>query len=231
VNVRVDGKQVKVEEDSVTLPALSNVDVICKVDAKDVEPGYHRAEVSVALDSGLSLSDASSFVYVPPSDNLLSDGGFEQSKSLGSVWRVKQGAQTKVSLDAKKAYAGKSSLSVVSQSEDGSAVVSQSISLKKPEKAFVVSGLSYTTVLYPSERSESCAIKLNMETLSEGELEFALPVDVDTGRWQLTHGILFTLDPITTLSFSVSLDGRAGLIWFDELFLAPIRVNGKKHRS
>ena len=227
VNVKVDGKQVKVEEDSVTLPALSNVDVICKVDAKDVEPGYHRAEVSVALDSGLSLSDALSFVYVPPSDNLLSDGGFEQSKSLGSVWRVKQGAQTKVSLDAKKVYAGKSSLSVVSQSEDGSAVVSQSISLKKPEKAFVVSGLSYTTVLYPSERSESCAIKLNMETLSEGELEFALPVDVDTGRWQLTHGILFTLDPITTLSFSVSLDGRAGLIWFDELFLAPIRVNGK----
>ncbi|MFA4016262.1 MAG: hypothetical protein RUDDFDWM_001365 [Candidatus Fervidibacterota bacterium] len=226
VSVKVDGRQLKVDEDSVTLPAFSTVDVIRKVDAKDVEPGYHRAEVSIAFDSGLHLSDVSSFIYVPPSDNLLSDGGFEQSRSLGSVWSVKQGAQTKVSLDAKNAYAGKSSLSVVSQSENGSVVVSQSIPLKEPKKAFVVSALSYTKVLYPSERSESCAIKLSMEMPSKGKLEFTLPVDVDTGRWQLTHGVVFALDPITAISFSISLDGRAGLILFDELFLAPIRVNG-----
>lgn len=234
VKVIVNGAELPIDDPSVVLPALRTINVLRRVETKGVEPGYHRAHVLLTLEGDVRMSYDASFAYAPSSANLLTDGGFERGDTIGKVWEVTLGERSKVESQTKRSYSGKRSILFTSPSDSGTLKAGQEVQLKQPESRFIISLLSYTEFLYPLSPPEGCAIKLHIyptrHTGGEGQpsppLEFTMPLNTETGGWQLTHAYLFTLEPVEKLRFELSLERRAGKVWLDEAFCAPVIEKG-----
>lgn len=235
VSVSVNGAEISLNDASVILPALRTISTLRKLETKGLKPGYYRAHVVLSLDNGERLIDEPSFAYVPPSGNLLSDGGFERANTLNEAWKSVLIGRSKAESQTKRSYEGKRSILINSPSDNGVIKLFQELTIKQPTNAVVISSLSYTGILHPIIPSEGCAIKLRMQPASgsilsgrqKSPVEFAVPLNIETGEWKLTCAYLSTLEPVGKLSFELSLERKAGLIWFDEAFCSPIVEGGE----